>query len=167
MKIQNNNRMQNTVVRICTAVLFLTLIVSPNIFAQHQGMVMGGNQNIQMQSMQNQMKQMQNMMTQMNGLVSKSSMMVSMMKGSAQMQSMGNMETHSKMLPLMQNMESMAKGMDGTLNELNKMMGDQEMMKDDAMGTHVKDMMGQMKSMMEDYDGMLNSMRKAQEKGNK
>ena len=167
MRNQNNNRMQNAIIQMWAVVLFLTLIGNTNMFAQHQHSGMVGNQNMQMQAMQKQMGQMQNMMTQMNGLVSQSSMMVSMMKGGSQMQSMGNMEMHSKMLPLMQNMESMAKSIDGTLNEINKMMGNQEMMKDDAMSDHVKDMMGQMKSMMNDYDGMLKSMKRAQEKGYK
>jgi hypothetical protein len=155
----------NTLKSFAKSVIILSVIFifSITVSAQHQhGNTGMGNQGMQM--MQKQMGEMQNMMTQMNGLVSKSSMMVSMMKngGQLQQQSMNNMDMHSKMLPLMQNMENIAKSMDGTLGELNKMMGSKEMMNSEAMSDHVKEMMHQMKSMMDDYDGMLKSMKDAQ-----
>ncbi len=171
MKNQSNSRMQNTIMRMCVIVLFFSLIGGTEIFAQHQhgGGGMGGNQNMQMHAMQKQMEEMQNMMTKMNGLVSKSSMMVSMMKNGDQMQqqSANSVDMHSKMLPLMQNMENIAKSMDGTLSELNKMMGDKGMMQNEAMSDHIKDMMGKMESLMDDYDDMLKLMKDAQEKGYK
>lgn len=165
--ITKRSNTMNTLKSFAKTAMMLSVmfIFSITVSAQHQhGNTGMGNQGMQM--MQKQMGEMQNMMIQMNGLVSKSSMMVSMMKKGdpVQMQSMNNMDMHSKMLPMMQNMESMAKSMDGTLNELNNMMSNKEMMKNEAMSDHIKEMMDQMKAMMNDYDGMLKSMKNAQEK---
>ncbi|MFA5805848.1 MAG: hypothetical protein WC879_14520 [Melioribacteraceae bacterium] len=171
MKNQVNFQKQNVIIRISMAIVFLSIMSSFTIFAQHQhGSGSGmGNQGMKMDETQKYMAKMQNMMNQMNGLVEKSSKMVSMMKNDnqPQQQSMNKMDMHSKMLPIMQGMENMAKNMKDVLGEIHKTMSNQEMMKNDDMKDHLTDMMDKIESMMDNYDDMLKLMNEAQQKENK
>lgn len=150
---------------IFTLFLFISspLIAQHHMSGQDQSQHMGEHQNAAMHNtnqhmtnMNQHMMNMSEMMKHMNDIVAKSDQMLHSMhgeQGSAMMTGSGN-----NMMMMQHSVNDMTKDMQKLMDQMNKMMRDDNLMNDPEMKEHMDEMHQNMNTMMNGMDGMIHTL---------
>lgn len=150
------------------AVLGATIVVV-GVFAgvaYAQGMGMGHMGMMPMATMMDHMRQVMGETSQMmNHAHSQGMMGQGSMHGQSAMMSHGQamMPGFQDMAGMVKGTDSMAQNMNGIMQHMQSMMGNQELMKDPAYAEHLRQMQQSMTTMMQGFDGFVDGVKAIQE----
>ncbi len=162
----------NILVNGFIAVFIFFLLLSTTVKAQHmsgkdQSQHMGEHQhaamhntNQHMTNMNQHMMNMTEMMKHMNDIVAKSDQMIHSIhgeQGSDMMAGSGN-----NLMMMQHSVNDMTKDMQKLMDQMNKMIGDENIMNDPEMKNHMDEMHKNMNTMMNGMDGMIHTLEQVQ-----